>query len=96
MWLLWVGLISPLVVSTITTNNQVPPQFRADRWELSRDGQHARQRTEEQCGPLPSGCWIDMTEQDVQPIIYGASAELEQCFVNEIAPRFQRGRPVDL
>ena len=95
-WMFCVGILSPFVVSNITTQNQIPPQYRVDRWELSRDGQQALRRTEELCGPLPADGWIDMTEQDAQPAIHGVSEALEACFDQEVAPYFQRGRPVDI
>lgn len=89
-------MLAPILVPALVTNKTIPPHLRADRWELSRDGEMALRRTSEICGELPSGAWLDLPEDAAQPVILSAPEELTACFNEQIAPRFQRGRPAGM
>jgi hypothetical protein len=96
LWVIGFFVLAPLLVPVLVTNRNVPPNLRADRWELSRDGDMARQRTIEICGELTGDAWIDLPETAAQPVLLSASAERTACFNEKIAPRFQRGRPAGI
>ena len=89
------GVVSTFLAPAISDRN-IPPQWRADRWELSRDGTRVRGQTEALCGVLPPDAWIDFPDDALNPKLENASSEQVACFEAEIVPHVQRGHPIDL
>ena len=48
---------------------RVPPQWRADRWELSRDGEQAWEALRARCGDPGPAAWISFDTGDLQPTL---------------------------
>jgi hypothetical protein len=69
----------------------VPAHLRADRWELTREGQAARARGEQRCGAFADGVWVDRPESAAQPVLLGAPDTQRDCFAEQVAPAFTRG-----
>ncbi|MFT5687011.1 MAG: hypothetical protein ACI8RZ_007968 [Myxococcota bacterium] len=89
------GVVSVFLTPVISDRN-IPPQWRADRWELSRDGLRVREQTEALCGVLLPDTWIDFPDDALHPKLQNASSEQTTCFEAEVVPHVQRGRPIDL
>lgn len=70
----------------------VPPRWRADRWEVSRDGEEAWGHTRHLCPDAGSDAWIRFDEGDLAPRLEGAPADATACFAARVAPRYSRDR----
>jgi len=88
VWLLGMMGVMSIVVPSNWTDRNVPSHLRADRWELTPDGQIARSRTESECGEMPYGVWIDAPPGAARPVLLGATDEMVACFDDRVAPAF--------
>lgn len=82
--LVFLGFLASMIAPFIWEANHVPPEFREDRWELTRQGAELRDLVEARCGPLPVGVYLDRPEGLRQPVLVGGSPELRACFEAEL------------
>ncbi|MEO0605806.1 MAG: hypothetical protein AAF211_30520, partial [Myxococcota bacterium] len=72
VWMALATCLAPIYVPANWTARNVPPHLRADRWELTPDGQRAHALFEERCGELAAGAWIDFPPDAWQPELKAA------------------------
>jgi len=68
----------------------IPPQWRADRWEATRDGLVVRRLTEQHCGRLKEGVWLDWSADLQRPILREAPQIQQRCFDEVVQPLVER------
>ena len=95
LWMGCVGVLSPLIVPTLSSSQQVPEQWREGRWEMTEEGLRAREMTEETCGELVGEMWLDFPAGKAEPLLKNGTPEMDACFRTKVGPRFARDR-VDL
>ena len=69
-------------------DQNVPPRWRADRWEVSPGGEEAWEWMKRLCPPAGDEAWIRFEPGDPMPWLDGAPAEAAACFSTKIAPRY--------